>query len=175
MTDRLTLTRAFEGAGMQSAAAERIATEIYDGTPRTLKMKKELYPVTIGATTLLAAPLPLLMRARPELGATIGCPVNAMARRAHLPGSSFGNTLAHQPEFFTFWSSDIAQAEWSRRWWYQRRFHQWRWLRQQGANPITAFFAAMSMSLDCDPLAATHEALADALHDPEKLRALLQP
>jgi hypothetical protein len=30
MTDRLTLTRAFESAGMQSEAAERIATEIYD-------------------------------------------------------------------------------------------------------------------------------------------------
>lgn len=29
MTDRLTLTRALEGSGMQSAAAERIATEIY--------------------------------------------------------------------------------------------------------------------------------------------------
>ncbi len=28
MTDRLTLTRAFEGAGLQSEAAERIATEI---------------------------------------------------------------------------------------------------------------------------------------------------
>jgi len=30
MTDRLTLTRALESSGMQSAAAERIATEIYD-------------------------------------------------------------------------------------------------------------------------------------------------
>lgn len=30
MTDRLTLTRAFESSGMQSEAAERIATEIYD-------------------------------------------------------------------------------------------------------------------------------------------------
>ena len=30
MTDRLTLTRAFEGAGLNSGDAERIATEIYD-------------------------------------------------------------------------------------------------------------------------------------------------
>jgi hypothetical protein len=30
LTDRLTLTRAFEGAGIGSEAAERIATEIYD-------------------------------------------------------------------------------------------------------------------------------------------------
>jgi hypothetical protein len=30
MADRLTLTRAFEGAGVQSADAERIATEIND-------------------------------------------------------------------------------------------------------------------------------------------------
>jgi hypothetical protein len=29
MADRLTLTRAFEGAGIKSEAAERIATEIY--------------------------------------------------------------------------------------------------------------------------------------------------
>ena len=30
MTDRLSLTRAFEGAGLKSDDAERIATEIYD-------------------------------------------------------------------------------------------------------------------------------------------------
>jgi hypothetical protein len=30
LTDRLTLTRALEGAGIKSEAAERVATEIYD-------------------------------------------------------------------------------------------------------------------------------------------------
>jgi hypothetical protein len=37
MTDRLTLTRAFEGAGMPSEAAERIATEIYDAIQPTVR------------------------------------------------------------------------------------------------------------------------------------------
>ena len=35
MTDRLTLTRTFEGAGIQSEAAERIATEMAAMTPHS--------------------------------------------------------------------------------------------------------------------------------------------
>jgi hypothetical protein len=42
MTDRLTLTRAFEGAGMQSEAAERIATEIYDAIHDNVATKTDL-------------------------------------------------------------------------------------------------------------------------------------
>lgn len=42
MTDRLTLTRAFEGAGMQSEAAERIATEIYDAIHDNVATKADL-------------------------------------------------------------------------------------------------------------------------------------
>lgn len=42
MADRLTLTRAFEGAGLQSADAERIATEIYDAIRDNVATKANL-------------------------------------------------------------------------------------------------------------------------------------
>ena len=42
MTDRLTLTRALEGGGMQSQAAERIATEIYDAIHDNVANKTDL-------------------------------------------------------------------------------------------------------------------------------------
>jgi len=42
MTDRLTLTRALESSGMQSAAAERIATEIYDAIHDNVATKTDL-------------------------------------------------------------------------------------------------------------------------------------
>lgn len=42
MADRLTLTRAFEGAGMQSADAERIATEIYDAIHDNIATKGDI-------------------------------------------------------------------------------------------------------------------------------------
>ena len=42
MADRLTLTRAFEGAGMQSADAERIATEIYDAIHDNVATKADI-------------------------------------------------------------------------------------------------------------------------------------
>jgi hypothetical protein len=42
MSDRLTLTRAFEGAGMQSETAERIATEIYDAIHDNVATKADL-------------------------------------------------------------------------------------------------------------------------------------
>jgi hypothetical protein len=42
MSDRLTLTRALEGTGMQSAAAERIATEIYDAIHDNVATKTDL-------------------------------------------------------------------------------------------------------------------------------------
>jgi hypothetical protein len=45
MSDRLTLTRALEGSGMQSAAAERIATEIYDAIHDNVATKADLQRV----------------------------------------------------------------------------------------------------------------------------------
>jgi len=45
MTDRLTLTRAFEGAGMQSEAAERIATEIFDAIHDNVATKADIAAV----------------------------------------------------------------------------------------------------------------------------------
>jgi hypothetical protein len=42
MTDRLTLTRALEGSGMASDAAERIATEIYDAIHDNVATKSDL-------------------------------------------------------------------------------------------------------------------------------------
>jgi hypothetical protein len=42
MTGRSTLTRAFEGAGMQSETAERIATEIYDAIHDSVATKQDL-------------------------------------------------------------------------------------------------------------------------------------
>jgi 2-phosphoglycerate kinase len=42
MTDRLTLTRALEGSGMQSDAAERVATEIYDAIHDNVATKADL-------------------------------------------------------------------------------------------------------------------------------------
>jgi ABC-type nickel/cobalt efflux system permease component RcnA len=42
MSDRLTLTRALEGSGMQSDAADRIATEIYDAIHDNVATKQDL-------------------------------------------------------------------------------------------------------------------------------------
>jgi hypothetical protein len=42
MTDRLTLTRAFEGAGIQSELAERLTTEIYDAIHESVATKADL-------------------------------------------------------------------------------------------------------------------------------------
>jgi hypothetical protein len=42
VTDRLTLTRALEGSGMQSEAAERIATEIYNAISDNVATKQDL-------------------------------------------------------------------------------------------------------------------------------------
>jgi hypothetical protein len=45
MTDRQTLTRALEGSGMESAAAERIATEIYDAIHNNVATKADIVAV----------------------------------------------------------------------------------------------------------------------------------
>jgi hypothetical protein len=45
VTDRLTLTRALEGGGMESEAAERIATEIYDAIHNNVATKADLAAV----------------------------------------------------------------------------------------------------------------------------------
>lgn len=52
MTDRLTLTRAFEGAGLKSGDAERIATEIYDAIHANVASKADVAAVeaTVSAT-----------------------------------------------------------------------------------------------------------------------------
>ena len=42
MTDRLTLTRAFEGAGIQSELAERLTVEIYDAIHESVATKADL-------------------------------------------------------------------------------------------------------------------------------------
>jgi hypothetical protein len=42
VTDRLTLTRAFEGAGLKSGDAERIATEIYDAIHDNVATKADI-------------------------------------------------------------------------------------------------------------------------------------
>jgi hypothetical protein len=42
MSDRLTLTRALESSGMESAVAERIATEIYDAIHDNVATKTDL-------------------------------------------------------------------------------------------------------------------------------------
>ncbi|HEV2099355.1 MAG TPA: hypothetical protein VGR45_10565 [Stellaceae bacterium] len=44
-TDRLTLTRAFESAGIKSEAAEQIATEIYDAIHDNVATKTDLQAV----------------------------------------------------------------------------------------------------------------------------------
>ena len=61
MTDRLTLTRAFEGAGIQSEAAERIAREIYDNVAtkhdlRELQAKIRIV-MRLGALVVIVASL----------------------------------------------------------------------------------------------------------------------
>jgi hypothetical protein len=54
MTDRLTLTRAFEGAGLKSGDAERIATEIYDAIHDNVATKADVASVE-SAVQLLRA------------------------------------------------------------------------------------------------------------------------
>ena len=61
MTDRLTLARAFESAGIQSALAERLTTEIYDAihesvaTKADLKKARDIYHIRTSVTAELAA------------------------------------------------------------------------------------------------------------------------
>jgi 2-phosphoglycerate kinase len=45
VTDRLTLTRALEGSGMKSDAAERIASEIYDAIHDNVARKADIEAV----------------------------------------------------------------------------------------------------------------------------------
>lgn len=45
MTDKLTLTPALEGGGMESEAAERIATEIYDAIHNNVATKADILAV----------------------------------------------------------------------------------------------------------------------------------
>jgi hypothetical protein len=45
MSDRLTLTRALESSGMQSAVGERIATEIYDAIHDNVATRTDLREV----------------------------------------------------------------------------------------------------------------------------------
>jgi hypothetical protein len=45
MSDRLTLTRALEASGMDSTAAERIATEIYDAIHDNVATKADIAAV----------------------------------------------------------------------------------------------------------------------------------
>jgi hypothetical protein len=55
LTDRLTLTRAFEGAGIGSEAAERIATEIYDAIHANVATKADLERVEAALRADIAA------------------------------------------------------------------------------------------------------------------------
>jgi hypothetical protein len=54
MTDRLTLTRAFEGAGLKSGDAERLASEIYDAIHDNVATKQDLERVEAGLKADLA-------------------------------------------------------------------------------------------------------------------------
>jgi hypothetical protein len=135
------------------------------------------YPVTIGEITFQAAPLPIQVRELAALGASIGCPVNAMARRQDAP-INFGHTLEHEPEFFTFWCDEIAEAEWQRAGWLQRHIYQYRYV--SSLNPNRGLIAKAIWFLlpaRVDPLAACHAVLREALisPDPTKLIALLRP
>lgn len=55
MSDRLTLTRALEGSGMASDAAERIATEIYDAMHDNVATKSDLDRLEVSTKTEFAA------------------------------------------------------------------------------------------------------------------------
>lgn len=54
MTDRLTLTRAFEVAGLKSGDAERLASEIYDAIHDNVATKQDLERVEAGLKVDLA-------------------------------------------------------------------------------------------------------------------------
>jgi hypothetical protein len=71
MTDRLTLTRAFESAGMQSEAAERIATEIYDAIHGNVATKVDLQQVETALRTDLAQVKTDIAQLRTEVNARI--------------------------------------------------------------------------------------------------------
>jgi hypothetical protein len=61
MTDRLTLTRVFEGAGIPSEAAARVATEIYGAIHDNVATKTDLrdleqrLKIWLGSLTIAAA------------------------------------------------------------------------------------------------------------------------
>jgi hypothetical protein len=55
VTDRLTLTRAFEGAGLKSGDAERIATEIYEAIHDNVATKTDIAALRTEVKTDIAA------------------------------------------------------------------------------------------------------------------------
>ena len=71
MTDRLTLTRAFESAGLASEAAERIATEIYDAIHYNVATKADLQQLEVGLRADLGQVSAAMVQLRTELNARI--------------------------------------------------------------------------------------------------------
>jgi hypothetical protein len=55
MSDRLTLTRAFEGAGIKSDEAERIATEIYNAIHDNVATKADVATAVADLRTEIAS------------------------------------------------------------------------------------------------------------------------
>ncbi len=71
MSDRLTLTRAFEGAGLKSGDAERIATEIYDAIHDNVATKADVVEVNTSITALRAEVKAEIAELRAEVKAEI--------------------------------------------------------------------------------------------------------
>jgi hypothetical protein len=77
MTDRLTLTRALEDSGMQSQAAERIATEIYNAIHDNVATKADLERLE----AVLKADLALLKVDLAKVGSDLDHKINTMVNR----------------------------------------------------------------------------------------------
>ncbi|HEY1261132.1 MAG TPA: hypothetical protein VGF34_17925 [Stellaceae bacterium] len=71
MADRLTLTKALESGGMQSAVAERIATEIYDAIHGNVATKADVGLVQIEIAALRAEMREMEQRLDRRIDATV--------------------------------------------------------------------------------------------------------
>lgn len=76
MADRLSLTRALEGSGMQSDVADRVATEIYDAIHNNVATKADIAAVRADLQTMEQRLNSRIDLVEEKLGHQIGTIVN---------------------------------------------------------------------------------------------------
>jgi hypothetical protein len=108
MSDRLTLTRALEGSGMASQAAERVATEIYDAIHATVATKTDIGLVQADIAALRADMHSEIAALRAEMRSEIAALRAEMHSEIAALRAEFGKTLAELEIKLTIRAAIIA-------------------------------------------------------------------